>query len=106
MDAVEKKKDVYSIREIAGLISISENTIYNWISARRCPFPTVKIGRRTGVLREDYDEWMDGLRHGRKADKIEIASTVGRPRAQFEVTSDSVLQHVPAKRGRGRPRAA
>ena len=106
MDAVEKKKDVYSIMEVAELISISVNTIYNWISAGRCPFPTVKIGRRTGVLREDYDDWMESVRHSRKADKIEIASTVGRPRAKFEVTSDSVLQHVPAKRGRGRPRAA
>jgi excisionase family DNA binding protein len=50
----------YSIREVSALTSVSRSLVYENI--RSGLLKTIKVGRRTLVLREDVEAWLQSMR--------------------------------------------
>ena len=62
-----------SIGEAAGLLRISQATLYGWIHQRRIPYR--KHGRRVVFHRQDLEKWSEGQRVeplGRHQSSVEV----------------------------------
>jgi len=63
----EKKRDVdlgkllLDIKDVAYLLSLSERTLYNSISQRRCPIPVRRCGRSVRFATADVLRYVDSL---------------------------------------------
>lgn len=61
-ETIERKKDALSIREISERHGICADTVYAEINRKR--LRKSKIGRRTVIFWEDYEEWRRLCRKG------------------------------------------
>ncbi|MPN16994.1 hypothetical protein SDC9_164343 [bioreactor metagenome] len=48
--------EVYTVKEIQEMLSISKNTAYRLIESR--PFPVIKIGNTYRVSKEAFNKWL------------------------------------------------
>jgi excisionase family DNA binding protein len=50
---------VYTVKEIAYLLSLNESTVYAWL--RKGTLPGIKSGRRWGVPKKRLHQWVKAL---------------------------------------------
>lgn len=50
---------VYSVKEVAFLLSLNQSTVYAWL--RNGTLPGIKSGRRWGVPKKRLHQWVDAL---------------------------------------------
>ena len=54
------KDSIYTVKEIAQILRISERSAYNFIN-RTTDFKVLRIGRCLRVYRDTFDRWLQGV---------------------------------------------
>lgn len=50
---------VVSVKETAQMLGLAEQTLRNWISQGRAPFPTARVGRRRVIRQADIEAFLN-----------------------------------------------
>jgi excisionase family DNA binding protein len=56
---IARNHAVYSVKDVAFLLSLNESTVYAWL--RNGTLPGVKSGHRWGVPKKRLHQWIDNL---------------------------------------------
>lgn len=67
---VSSGKKVYTVAEIQDILDIGRASAYRLVKSGQ--FKTIQIGGAIRVLKDSFDEWLDGVEEGKESEDIGI----------------------------------